>query len=314
MIINLYEYLDGWFLQRLAEAIRSYVGKTFAIRPVPFNKPVFFPNGVNFFCTMDMYREYLKRTLKRPSKRDIIMTTHIEKWHPWDISYKRPYYMPVNLIAFCRKWYDFFVQRKIYPIGVATPGIEKEFFLINHEQKKHDKPLVALISRLYASGRKGEEWLKPVFKKIGHDFRWIIIGDGWDNVLDPGFFNKYDVIYRRNANRPEYYALMRSIDIFLSLSKIEGGPMPMIESMASGVVPVVSDTGFAEEIIVNGENGFVYPVGRVDRICDILRSLKHEDLCKYREKMRRFVEKYTWENYAEKISAMIEKVHREYFG
>ena len=47
--------------------------------------------------------------------------------------------------------------------------------------------------------------------------------------------------------------------IFLSLSKLEGGPIPLIESMAMGVIPVATDTGFARDLIVQGKNGLVIP-------------------------------------------------------
>jgi glycosyltransferase involved in cell wall biosynthesis len=37
-------------------------------------------------------------------------------------------------------------------------------------------------------------------------------------------------------------------DIFLSTSKLEGGPMPLMESLASGLIPLVTETGFAQDL------------------------------------------------------------------
>ena len=50
---------------------------------------------------------------------------------------------------------------------------------------------------------------------------------------------------------------MSRATLFLSLSKLEGGPIPLIESMRMGVIPSATDTGFARDIIANGKNGVV---------------------------------------------------------
>jgi glycosyltransferase involved in cell wall biosynthesis len=52
---------------------------------------------------------------------------------------------------------------------------------------------------------------------------------------------------------------MSRATLFLSLSKLEGGPIPLIESMRMGVIPVATDTGFARDIIATGKNGVVIP-------------------------------------------------------
>ena len=52
---------------------------------------------------------------------------------------------------------------------------------------------------------------------------------------------------------------MSRATLFLSLSKLEGGPIPLIESMRMGVIPVATDTGFARDIIAHGRNGVVIP-------------------------------------------------------
>ena len=34
------------------------------------------------------------------------------------------------------------------------------------------------------------------------------------------------------------------------LSKIEGGPMPLLESLAAGLVPICTRTGFVEDLLI----------------------------------------------------------------
>ncbi len=59
------------------------------------------------------------------------------------------------------------------------------------------------------------------------------------------------------ADYPAAYARM---DVFLSISALEGGPIPLIEAMMCNLMPVVSDTGFAPDIIRHGENSYLFPV------------------------------------------------------
>ena len=46
----------------------------------------------------------------------------------------------------------------------------------------------------------------------------------------------------------------------MSLSNLEGGPVPLIESMALGVIPISTSTGFAPEFIKDGTNGYLLPL------------------------------------------------------
>ena len=43
--------------------------------------------------------------------------------------------------------------------------------------------------------------------------------------------------------------LMRSASMLLSLSSNEGGPIPVLEALASGTPVVCTDTGFAPEVV-----------------------------------------------------------------
>ena len=59
---------------------------------------------------------------------------------------------------------------------------------------------------------------------------------------------------------PRYFA---GIDVFVSLSALEGGPIALIEAMMVNAVPVVTRTGFAEELVRHGENGFLVSLDAV---------------------------------------------------
>jgi glycosyltransferase involved in cell wall biosynthesis len=90
--------------------------------------------------------------------------------------------------------------------------------------------------------------------------RFVLIGKDWDQW--PGFaeLRRAPNLEYLTLSYREYPAQYARMDCFLSTSTLEGGPIPLIESMMCNVVPVVSDTGFAPDIVRHGENGYLFPV------------------------------------------------------
>jgi lipopolysaccharide biosynthesis glycosyltransferase/glycosyltransferase involved in cell wall biosynthesis len=72
-------------------------------------------------------------------------------------------------------------------------------------------------------------------------------------------------------------ALWREHDVFIQTSNFEGTSNSMLESMAQGAVPVVTqtDSGIAG-IIEHGANGFVVPVGDMSAMAEILCELAED--------------------------------------
>ncbi len=63
--------------------------------------------------------------------------------------------------------------------------------------------------------------------------------------------------------------------IFVLPSQSEGLPFAMIEAMASGLVPVVTDVGAIGEIVRDGYNGRLVPVGDAQALARTLTELLH---------------------------------------
>src|SRR5262249_31619615 len=50
-----------------------------------------------------------------------------------------------------------------------------------------------------------------------------------------------------------------ALDVFWVTSRIEGGPIPLLEAMSSGLPVVSTPVGMAREVIVDGMNGYLVP-------------------------------------------------------
>ena len=61
-----------------------------------------------------------------------------------------------------------------------------------------------------------------------------------------------------HSNVSEYF---KSSDIYLSVTTSDGAPVTLLEAMACGVFPIVSDISANGEWIKNGVNGFLVPLG-----------------------------------------------------
>jgi glycosyltransferase involved in cell wall biosynthesis len=120
--------------------------------------------------------------------------------------------------------------------------------------------------------RKSPDLVLEIVRKLPNR-NFILIGKGWENyplfptlIAEPNF----EYVTTEYVQYSNYYNQM---SVFVSVSQLEGGPIPLIEAMMSNVVPVVSNTGFASDIIQHGENGFLVDVNAsADAYCEMIEK------------------------------------------
>jgi glycosyltransferase involved in cell wall biosynthesis len=96
------------------------------------------------------------------------------------------------------------------------------------------------------------------------------------------------------ARAREIYSRSR---VWVVASRSEGFSMPVLEAMACGCVVVATDCGGPKDILENGANGFLVPVGDVEAILSRVQLLiDNPDLCdRMREQGLRTVRRFPWE-------------------
>lgn len=96
---------------------------------------------------------------------------------------------------------------------------------------------------------------------------------GWTSVRFLGFKNQREL--------PRYYNLC---DVFVLSSEYEPWGLVVNEAMSAGKPVIVSDkVGAAKDLVLDGENGFIIPVGDVRGLADRLRFVTSD--AKLRERM-----------------------------
>ena len=120
--------------------------------------------------------------------------------------------------------------------------------------------------------------------------RLIMIGDGPDRSRAEAYARMHHlrdrVIFLGNV--PNLEEVLGACDLFILPSESESFGMAALEAMASEVPVIATDSGGLPEVVVNGETGYLLPVGDVagmaERSIEILRD---DDLRKRMGKLGR---------------------------
>jgi len=139
--------------------------------------------------------------------------------------------------------------------------------------------LVGAVGRL--EEQKGLSYLIEAIRILvegGKNVSLLVVGSGREEgrlreqaansgIADSVFF----LGTRRDV--PELY---RAMDVFALSSLWEGGPITLLEAMASGVPVVATPVGFVPEVLQDGKNGFIVPIRDPEELAEALWKV-HED-------------------------------------
>ena len=108
----------------------------------------------------------------------------------------------------------------------------------------------------------------------------------------------------------ELIDLFKSINVYVSTANTEGGPMGVLEAMACGIPVVVTNTGFAGDIIKHGVNGFIIPFQNPTALKDRLEWIKnnYEEAMAIGENGRKTVAKYGPEEFSKQYIKLLNKI------
>ncbi len=106
-----------------------------------------------------------------------------------------------------------------------------------------------------------------------------IIGSGYATSDLKNLMSRYieagSVKFHGTLPNQQVLSILRSVDVFLLTSEFEGMPLSLLEAMGCGCIPVVSDIRSGiPEVVRDGENGFVLPIGDISGFADRLAQLQ----------------------------------------
>ncbi|MGC8765365.1 MAG: glycosyltransferase family 4 protein [Brevinematia bacterium] len=167
-------------------------------------------------------------------------------------------------------------------IFVIPHSVDLEIFKSTNKTKK-EKVGVLFVGRLVYE--KGLEDLKKIILhfKNSKEIFFGIVGDGKDKNIVKNTFELENVKYYGYLNdKKKLSEIMNEYDIFLLPSfKTEKWEelfgISIIEAMAKGLVPIVTDCIGPRHIVEDGINGFVVKQRDVEKMIEQLKSLKENE-------------------------------------
>ena len=162
-------------------------------------------------------------------------------------------------------------------IGICTRLTDKK----TYTKRKNYDSLIKLINILVKRGDKV-----------------LIIGDGWQNIEVKK--NKENLLIPHKPPYADFNLFYNLMKVFVSVTSYDGGPIPLLETMACGVPAVITNSGFAPDVIDTNQKGKLFqPFETEERIVQLIdESLQHD----YdRDLLRATASKFSFDNYAKKL-------------
>lgn len=283
----------GWILEAVCNEVANYYpGRHllhYARRWVPDS-----PNY--FFSHYSLVPEYFERHPWLKERTTIVFYTH-----PRDIGIE-----PSRLVSILRECTWVVSMSSIHAeslirqglpesrVRVIIPGADPSLF------RYHSRGVgaVGFCSAFYS--RKSPELMLELVRRMPHR-PFVLIGRGWKKSSEFSELASLKNFTYVEAPYSEYPGHYQSMDVFVSPSQLEGGPIPLLEAMMSNVVPVATRTGFAPDVIKQGHNGFLFDFGQdVDTICALI-----DEAFTLSSDVRQTVEHLTWENFSKSIQDLL---------
>lgn len=281
----------GWILDAICREIGSRQPASWQVCYHPEPSP---PAKNYFFSHYLLLESYLDRAPARLKDAKVfVWYTHPREQDPVTVAKHLLAFENVTKVIFaCESNRQFWLERGLpeEKTAVVLGAADPELFRF-HER---ENGVVGLSSSFYE--RKNPDVLKEVVRLLP-DRQFVLLGRKWNQYA---LFEEIKALPNFTYLSPpyrEYPAHYATFDVFLSMSTLEGGPIPLVEAMMSNVVPVASRTGFAPDLIRHGENGFIFDLDAPpERIAELI-----EQAFALPTNVRQTVEQCDWNHFSAEI-------------
>ena len=161
--------------------------------------------------------------------------------------------------------------------------IDTARFTGNLAEKSRD---VIFVSNFYM--RKNPELILKVIKGCP-DLQFTLFGKGWEKWFKFSELNSLVNFQYIHFSYDIYPQVLASHRVFCSLSSLEGGPVPLLESIAAGLKIVATDTGHIRDILAQRNSYNILPIDLDDKIAsNALRKAVADDTTPFNSSIQEF--------------------------
>ncbi|MCE7066134.1 glycosyltransferase family 4 protein [Dyadobacter sp. CY326] len=187
----------------------------------------------------------------------------------------------------------------IVPFGSPLPGPA-----VSNKSADHNRPLRVLFAGSLGQ-RKGLGDLFEAIKLLHTDqIELVVLGSLLDDL---SFYQKQLPGFTYEPTRPhaQVLKLMASCDVFCLPSIIEGRALVMQEAMSQGLPLIITPNTGGEDLIIEGETGFLVPIKAPQIIAEKLHwFLENRQAIPWMsQQARQHAATYSWRKYANTIAS-----------
>lgn len=279
----------GWILDAICREIGQRLRQSWDV----YYSPKYLPKArVYFFAHYSNYLDHLSRSPNIAAGRTLVWFTHPRETVYEEKDQVAAFNKATQILFTCSLFRNEWLAKGVSPdrCTVVLGGADPRLF----KAHRRGQGVVGLSSSFYA--RKNPEALLDLVKLLPHR-RFRLIGRNWEQYARFYELRQLPNFEYITADYGEYPQVYQGFDVFVSLASLEGGPIPLLETMMCNAVPVASNTGFASDLIVHGRNGYIFEVGT--QPSDIAALV--EQAFTMRGDIRNTVKRYNWDNFSRNV-------------
>jgi glycosyltransferase involved in cell wall biosynthesis len=289
---------SGWILEGICREIERHSGLVCEyFKPVTCDQRGIPSARAYFFVDYPVFPDLLARNPVLS-----LRPTFLYFWHPLDFGSEEArvlyaFSKASKIVTMCSLHTDWLANRGLdrANLRMIVGGADEAVF------RPHRRGEGAIGFSTACYPRKAPERVHAIVESMPHR-RFILLGRRWEQYERfedlsrlPNLTILQDVPYDQY---PAHYAEM---DVFVSASYQEGGPIPLLETMMCDIVPVVSRTGFAPDIVKHGSNGFLFDTDApVADVCELI-----EQALRLKGSVRNSVLSFSWREFTSQLVSML---------
>ncbi|HHW36016.1 MAG TPA: glycosyltransferase family 4 protein [Bacillales bacterium] len=164
------------------------------------------------------------------------------------------------------------IVAKISPISIKKS--HSRMYSVENQPIK-----LGYVARLIKKDKRSHDIIPflEALERVKQKYELHIAGDGEcfkliDEYVKKNGLESKVVLYGQISNE-EIYSFWETKDIFLNFSEREGTSISMLEALANGVVPVLTNVSGVAKFVDHGENGFIVEPKEIGKMVEYIKLL-----------------------------------------
>ena len=217
-----------------------------------------------------------------------------------------------NYYTISTKLYDIYSNLEGYkkPYGVIVNGVNLDWFKPNNLERFENRANKKLVIGWSGNSNFGGVDMKEDIKGVK-----TILNPAVESLKEEGYNIEFKLADRTNKLTPidkmsDYY---NSIDVYVCTSKTEGGPNPIIESMACGVPIISTDVGFVKDILGEKQQEYILKERSIECLKSKIKQLYNNQkiLKELSQENIKQSKKYSYDNQIEEYVSFFDSTLKE---